>query len=277
MEKPPIYSISPVSETSGKEKGFMILTDRLEPMQNHLGRAYLPLSQKLAELLVKDINEILPLKFQLEEKKPKSILSYEEVLTHPRFLEIRKAQEKMSIAICVHNTLLEVREDSNFRLELHPVIQWDFLYRMSPGPKEKMEQMQAAAEAIEWLESDWVDLPANYANSVEEMEADEVPFVPQVILDRLHKELVTMSLEELVAVWFLYDFFHRFSITLPILWVKGFISGATLEDSYYLMASGFSPKEIRKFRKEDGDFLQRRLGFLREYLEVGRSHSKDPN
>jgi hypothetical protein len=273
MEKPPMYSISPASATSGKEKEFLILTDFQEPMQNHLGRAYLPLSQKVAEGLVKDINEILPLKFQLDEKKPKIKLSYEEVLNHPRFREIRKAQEKISFAVCVHNTLLEVKDDTGFRLEVHPVIQWDFLYRMSPGPREKMEQMQAAAEAIQWLGKDWVDLPANYASSVEEMEADEVPFVPQVILDRLHRALVTMTLEELVAVWVLYDSFNRFSITLPILWVKGFISGATLEDSYYVMASGFSPKEIRKFRKEEGDFLRRRLGFLREYLEANKTNN----
>lgn len=272
MQKPPMYSISPASETRGKEKEFMILTDLQEPMQNHLGRAYLPLSQKVAEVLVRDINDILPLKFQLDEKKPKSKLSYEEVLTHPQLREIRKAQEKISFAVCVHNTLLEVKDDPGFRLELHPVIQWDFLYRMSPGPREKMEQMQATAEAIEWLGSDWVDLPANYANSVEEMEADEVLFVPQVILDRLHRLLVTMTLEELVAVWYLHEFFQRFSITLSILWVKGFISGATLEDSYYVMASGLSPKEIRKFRREEGDFLRRRLGFLREYLEAHKTN-----
>jgi hypothetical protein len=203
MVKPPMYSISPASPTCEQEKEFLILTDFQEPMENHLGRAYLPLSEKVAKVLVKDINEILPVTFQWDGKKPKSKLSYEEVLTHSQFREIRKAQEKISFAVCVHNTVMEVKDDSRFRLELHPVIQWDFLYRMSPGPREKMEQMQAAAEAIRWLGSDWVDLIGNYANSVEEMEADEVPFVPQVILDRLHRLLVTMTLEELVAVWVL--------------------------------------------------------------------------
>lgn len=274
MEKPPKYSIFPASEIYPEGKGFLIQDDNLLPIAGHPEYGDLPASKKVANILVKDINDIILLDAYLDEGDPKKGYTYSEVSKHPKFRDIRKKQEQMSFALSVHRTLKGVQNDPKFRLELEHVIQWDFLYRMSPGPIEKMEQIQATAPAIQWLGKDWVDLPGNYVSTLEEMEADEIPFVPQIILDRLYAEIAGMTLPEQVAVWYLYEFFQRFSITIPILWVKGIVSSVCLEDSYYVLASDFSLKEIRSIRKQEGDFVQKRLGYLRRYLKATRSHMK---
>jgi hypothetical protein len=146
---------------------------------------------------------------------------------------------------------------------------------MSPGPKEKMEQMEAAHEAIHWLGKDWVDLPGNYARTFEDMEADEIPFVPQSILDRLNTEVATMTKPEQVAVWYLYEFFNRYSITIPILWVKGALSSTCLEESYYVFSSDVSLKSLRLKRKKGENFIQRRLAYLRQYLQAFRLDTQE--
>jgi hypothetical protein len=200
MEKPPKYTIQPASEMLEGKKGFLIYNDNQLPMSNHQGFNCMALPKCIASVIVKDINEILLLDTYLEEGDPKKAYSYSEVSKHPKFLEIRKKQEMQSFAIGVHNTLMAVVDDPTFGLELEKVIQWDFLYRMSPGPKEKMEQMEATYEAIHWLGKDWVDLPGNYARTFEDMEADEIPFVPQSILDRLQAEVATMTKAEQVEI-----------------------------------------------------------------------------
>ena len=270
MEKPPKYNIQPASEKLEGKKGFLIYNDNQLPMSNHQGFHYMALPKGVASVIVKDINEILLLDTYLEEGDRKKAYSYSEVSKHPKFLEIRKKQEMQSFTIGVHNTLMAVVDDPTFGLELEKVIQWDFLYRMSPGPKEKMEQMEAAHEAIHWLGKDWVDLPGNYARTFEDMEADEIPFVPQSILDRLNAEVATMTKPEQVAVWYLYEFFNRFSITIPILWVKGALSSTCLEESYYVFSSDVSLKSLRLKRKKGENFIQRRLAYLRQYLQAFR-------
>lgn len=270
MEKPPKYSIFPASEIDPDRKGFLIQNDNLHPIAGHPDYGSMPATKKIANILVKDINEIILLDAYLDEGDPKKGYSYSEVSKHPKFREIRKKQEQMSFALCVHRRLLEFQNDREFGIGLEQVIQWDFLYRLSPGLGEKMEQIQATVPAIKWLGKDWVDLPGNYAGTFEEMEADEIPFVPQVILDRLNAEIATMTLAEQVSVWYLYEFFQRFSITIPILWVKGVVSSPCLEDSYYVLASDFSLKEIRSIREQEGNFVQRRLSYLRQYLKANR-------
>jgi len=145
---------------------------------------------------------------------------------------------------------------------------------MSPDPKEKMKQVIASKEAIRWLGEDWKDLQGNYAGSLEEMEELEIPFVSQILFDRLNTELESMNLEEKVAVWFLYEFFQRFSITMPILWVKGIIRSDNFENSYYALSSDFSLEEVQKIRTEEGDFVQRRLSHLKKYLNAWKSTLK---
>ncbi len=274
MEKPPKYSVIPAAEISKERKGFVIRNDSFLPILGLSIFGDAPISKKQANILVKDINEIILLDAYLDEGDPKKGYTYSEVSKHPKFKEIREKQEQMSFALSVHRTLWAVQNDPKFRLELEYVIHWDMLYRMSPGPIEKMEQIQASAPAINWLGKHWVDLPANYVSTIEDMEAEEIPFVPRVILDLLKDEIASMSLPEQVAVWYLYELFQRFSITLPILWVNGLISSACLEDSYYVSTSDFSLKEIRRIRKEEGGFVQKRLSYLRQYLKANRAIEK---
>lgn len=275
MEKSPKYSISSASETIKEEKGFLIYNDNMQLMANHFGVVYSPICKKVAMVLVKDINEILLLDAYLDDEDRKKGFTYSKVSKNPKFHEFSKKQELMSFAVCVHNTLIAVQNDPNFCLDVEKVIQWDFLYRMSPGPVENMKQMQASEAAIQWLGKDWVDLPGDYVSTLEEMEIDDIPFVPQLIVDRLTTEIATMTKPEEVAVWYLYEFFDCFSITIPILWVKGLVPTTVLEESYYILTSGFSRKKIRAIRKQEENFVQRRLSYLRKYLSTIQPNNKD--
>jgi|GEM_PF-2953382 len=262
------YSVSRNSSKNNSPNNYLIFDGEKQVLKNHLGTTYPPLFNDTAEILVAELNEIIAMDTYLVNKNDTTIaLSPEEVINHPNYAEIRKKQEMQSFSVCVHNTLLAIEDFSQFKLPIQELIQWDLLYRMSPGPIEKMEQVHVVFDAIQWLGKDWIDLPANYTGSLEEMTDQEVPFVPANIQQRLQKELLTMSQAEQIAVWYLYEFFQQFSITLPILWVMGIISSTTLEDSYYVLASDFSPLEIRDIRKKEGDFVQRRLEYLRRYLE----------
>lgn len=274
MEITTAYTILPISKGLGGEGGFLIITDFQEPMQNHLGIDYPPLPKKIAELLVEDINEILLEDTLLEEVKNQKKSNPEEVTLHPNFRFIRQEQERMSFSVCVQNTLLAMENEPDFSVQLDRLIQWDFLYRMSSGPKEKMKQIIAARHAIKWLGKDWKDLQGNYAGSLEEMEELEIPFVSQELIDRLKIELESMNLEEKVAVYFLFEFFQRFSITMSILWVKGIIRGCKVEDSYFVFAADLSPEEIKKIRAEEGNLVQRRLSHLKKYLNAVKSIQK---
>jgi hypothetical protein len=207
----------------------------------------------------------------LENEGSSNVLTPKEVRKHPMYSEIRKKQEMQSFAVCVQNTLLAIEDFDQFKLPIHELIQWDLLYRMSPGPIEKMEQIQVVHEAIQWLGTDWIDLPANYTGSIQEMKTEEIPFVPQRIINRLKEELESMNEAEQIAIWYLYEFFQQYSITLPLLWARGVITSPVFEDSYYVLASDFSPDEIRKIRKKEGDFVQQRLKYLRKYLMANHS------
>ena len=274
MERPPEYTILPILKSVRGEEGFLIITDFQEPMQNHLGKDYAPLPKKIAQILAEDINEILLEDTLLDEVKNQKKINSEEVTPHSNYKLIRQEQERMSFSVCVQNTLLAIENEPDFPVQLEKLIQWDFLYRMSPDPNEKMKQVVASKDAINWLGKDWKDLQGNYAGSLEEMEELEIPFVSQVLIDRLKIELESMNLEEKVAVWFLYEFFQRFSITMSILWVKGIIRGYTLEESYYQFTADFSLEEIKKIRAEEGDLVQRRLSHLKKYLNALKSIKK---
>lgn len=268
MKKALAYSIKPATDISPIGKGYLIYDDQQQLMQNHIGSVYPSLPKNVAQILANDINEIITKDTFLRKGKIREKLSPEEVTHQPNFRLIRQEQERMSFSVCVQNTHMAIENEPDFSIQLDKLIQWDFLYRMSPGPKEKMKQVIASKQAIRWLGKDWKDLQGNYAGSLEEMEELEIPFVSQILIDRLKIELESMNLEEKVAVWFLYEFFERFSITMPILWVKGIIRSVDLENSYYSLSSDSSMEEVQKIRTEEGDFVQRRLSYLKKYLNA---------
>ncbi len=253
------------------EKGFALVDDFSNPIKTHLGSNYPPLPLETAKVLAEDIFELINAQFYIGEEKNRMSLQPNEVLIHPDRFKIRKEQERTSFCVCVENTLIEIKNKKDFELPLQHLIQWDGLYRMSPNPNAKMDQITTCEQAIAYLGADWKDLPANYCQTLEEMEAEEVDFVAESLVNRLMKIFNELTLTEKVAVWFLYEFFQRYSITIPLLWVKGLVDEACVEDSFYALASGFSQKEIKKMKKVEGDFVQRRLFFLKDYLTTKKS------
>ncbi|MGM0944498.1 MAG: hypothetical protein ACQEW9_04885 [Bacteroidota bacterium] len=266
MNKNNCYSIV---ATQNRE-GYQIKNDFNQLMETHLDKVYTPLPKAIAEILIADMNDILAQDIYPDPDNQEITLSPEEVINHPQFKEIRKQQESTSFSVSVHNTLLSIENEQDFDLELEKVLHWDLLFRMSPGPTEKMEQVAAADAALQWLGKDWTDLPANYASSIQEMKENEISFVDEKVISRLNTKLSSMNLIEKIAVWYLYEFFQRFSITLPILWVKGIIDGISLENSYYVFTSELTLDEIPEIRKEEGGFLQHRLRHLHNYLDTYR-------
>jgi hypothetical protein len=250
------------------ENGFFLLDDLSNPIKTHLGSDYPPLPFGILKILAEDINEIIVNKAYGSQGKKRKAKLQDEVLVNPGRSKIRKDQESMSFSLCVENTLIEMGVEKDIELPLQYLIQWDMLYRMSPDPHAKMDQMSACEQAISYLGKDWKDLPANYCQDLQQMNEEKVPFVAEGLIGRLTHLMEDMVPAEKVAVWFLYEFFQRYSITIPLLWVKGLVDSENMEDSFYTLASDFSENEIKKMKKEEGDFVQRRLKYLREYLMV---------
>lgn len=224
---------------------------------------------EVALVITEDINDILLQDVFLEEGERNKALKPIEVSRHPKFAKIRQEQQMMSFCIAIEKIIIEKAQKNiiDFNLEVAPDIHWDLLYRMSSDPHAKMDQIQTCKESITWLGDDWKDLIANYAQSVEEMKKINVPFVREKLILRLQRLIDEMTPLERITVSFLYQFFQQYSITIPVLWVKGLISGDELENAYYALASDFSFEEILKMKNEENDFVQKRLDYLKRYLE----------
>ncbi|MCH6198611.1 hypothetical protein MMU07_03400 [Aquiflexum sp. LQ15W] len=269
----PRYTLDKDWDGTGR---FYILNDNCLLMLRSDGDPFPPYPKEAAEILLEDINEILSQKVFINEGEKQRALTPKEVSRHVKFRIIRQEQQLMSFCVRLEEMIAnpEPETEKIADLKLEERIQWDLLYRMSPDPHVKMDQLQACYEAIHWLGADWKDLMANYASDMEEMREMDIPFVAASLTQRLQQEVDSMTLPEKLAVAFLYGFFHGFSITIPILWVRGKISVDAFEDACNSLLMEFSQEELIKMKNEGGDFVSKRLAFLKRFLEE-KAHTED--
>ena len=136
-----------------------------------------------------------------------------------------------SFVYCVLNTIIERKrndEEFNHEIDISEAIQYDRVYRLNPGPPMLLLELQVVEPLKKFLGDRYVDLPLKYAQSIDEMKENEVPFVPNDIMKAFQELLSEFNEAENFAVELLFNYFNSFSITLPILWVAGKLTSKEL-------------------------------------------------
>ena len=226
---------------------YHILSPEKEPLLDHRGETFPKLSENVSKNLAGDLN---------------SIFEYNE--THHNYGGGHNEELKKSFFYCVISTMQAyAKENALPQLEVTNQMQWDRLFRLSPGPPFNLFQLKATEKARDFLGDNWVDLPLNYSQSLEDMEHEDVEFVPEVTVKKIESSVKMMSPAELIMVNLLYNFFDYFSITIPVLWVSGKIGDEDFIAAYWALHREEDLYELNEEEYEFPRFLMNRLLFLK--------------
>ncbi|MBA6151460.1 hypothetical protein [Gelidibacter maritimus] len=228
-------------------------------LKNHKNKPYPNLSERASQNLIDDLNAVnlknRELIFQNNSEKDALV----EIAAHNR----SNRELNQSLCYCVISTLMEYQEhNSTIELELELSIQWDRLFRLTPGPPYLLIELRNTAEAQEFFGQDYVNLPLNYCQSVEEMEENKIELVPENTIKIVADLVQEMSMAEKVMVDILYNLFQYFSITIPILWVAGKIDDEAFIASYYALHMNVDIYEMDHIEFERPSFEMNRLLYL---------------
>lgn len=241
---------------------YQILDSDQGVIMTHMNTPFPELSKESSQILLDDLNAI----YNYNEKF--------HMLGGGSDEELRQ-----SFGYCVLSTVEAYSKNDMFpELDITDQIQWDRLFRLSPGPPHLLSQLRATEQAREFLGKHWVDLPLNYSGSIEEMETDEVEFVPEETVNTIVKLVEAMNPEELIMVNVLYNFFDYFSITLSVLWVSGKIGDDEFIAAYWAFHHDENLYELNESDYEYPRFLINRLEYLRmlqqQYNQKDKSLTK---
>ncbi len=239
------------SRITEDEQLFTILDCNKKPLKTHLGASFPKLSENVSKNLLSDLNDIFSFN--------------EESINLFSFINGGNEEElKRSFFYCVLSTMYTYNQEGLLpELEIENQIQWDRLFRFTPGPPHILNQLKATETAREYLGEHWVDLPLNYCSSLEQMKEDAVEFVPDATVAKIQSLVNEMSPAELIMVNILYNFFDYFSITLPILWVSGKINDHAFVASYWAFYHHEDFYELNENEYEYPRFLMNRLLHLK--------------
>jgi hypothetical protein len=239
----------------------------------HYDNAYPALPYEIAEILCEDLNEINLRNLEQSRKSKRSESVVAQIHTAYLGNELRE-----SLSYCVLSTLLEGNaSDINwtFRMPITPHIHWDRLFRISPQPPMFQNELSAVNVLKPLLRSKWIDLPLNYASTVQEIEEGGYGLVSEEIITELNSKMNGLDKVENFAVELLYNFVERFSITLPIMWVSKMISADTFIDLYrvFVFEQSITPRSPKQ--KEYRKYLFNRMSHLRATIESIRNIGAD--
>lgn len=240
------YNLKQVSED-----GYLIIDHIGEVIKNHNNKVFPALSENIARNLCEDLNYI--------NQKNSGLLNYNisnEVKEIHELLGNNELRE--SFAYCIIATMMEYQGKS-FDLNIETNIQWDSVFRLGQDPKKKRLEVAILKKAKKHLSANWVNLPLNSSECLEDMQDDKMAFVPDEIINELNEIVMNMSTVERFMVDLIYNFMDSFSITLPILWVAGKIDEDYLVDVYWVFMYGINPMKMKEEAYEEVCFLKNRL------------------
>ena len=240
------------------EDAFLIIGPDGLAIKNHMDEDFPALSENVARNLCQDLNDI--------NKKNRGYLKQEDDGLENAFLlmdnELLGNELRESFAYCVISTMMHAKGRS-FDLDIAKTLQWDRVFRLSPGPPQLQLELGILEKAKTYLKSPWVNLPLNYSHSLAEMKEEGIEFVPDDILNELVALANSMPPVERFMVDLIYNYMDCFSITLPILWVAGHCNEDYLVDAYGVFKNGVNPDELEAEPYEELRFLKNRLLFLK--------------
>jgi hypothetical protein len=216
-------------------------TDSNEFICTHCDTPYPPLPLDSSELLLEDINNF---SLSLNESYIYCCLS--------TLIELK-----------INNGKFDINKDVLYQ------IQWDRAYRGMPDPYFNMVEKHFKAKVYEFLEDKMVDLPLNYAESLEELEADKNNCVPETIITAFEELMKSFNQLELFAVILLNNLFQGVNFSMTVFWVANKITDIEFIEAGLVLNGQKEDLKSIKFNvkeKKQIDSYQKRLLSFRIFL-----------
>jgi hypothetical protein len=253
-----IYTRKEISENA-----FQVLDSDGNTLKNHNGKPYPTLSTNISSNLIGDLNDICKKYYKTnEDTEIRDENLFNNVLAKLSGEELRE-----SFAYCLLSSLIEYEEQKmDIELEFEGQMQWDRLFRLNNSSNTGILELNKTQKARAYFDCKWKNFGLNYSRNLEEMNADQIEFVSDEIIQEIKVIVDSMDISKRVAVNILYNFCEYFSITIPILWVAGKITDEDFVSSYWALQYGTDIAELNQTNFEEPRFLMNRLLYLKTIL-----------
>ena len=213
-------------------------------LKTHLQGEFIPWPTDVAQLLANDLN------------------------ASPQHADLRE-----SLVYCLLSTFCEEKQPQ-FELFVEDDLQWDAAYRLSDDDEIAALQYESIAPLIRFLKDDWVTLPENTCQTVEEMREADIDFVPGEIVNGFLDFTQGYNQFQKYSVELLQSIFGGIHLSMILLWVSRKVSSEDLMKSSLFLSCSKEDLENRKFSKserEDIESFSAKLDALKQALYLLRS------
>jgi hypothetical protein len=213
-------------------------------LKTHLQGEFIPWPNDVAQLLANDLNAL------------------------PQHADLRE-----SLVYCLLSTFCEEKQPQ-FELFVEDDLQWDAAYRLSDDDEIAALQYESIAPLIRFLKDDWVTLPENTCQTVEEMREADIDFVPGEIVNGFLDFTQGYNQFQKYSVELLQSIFGGIHLSMILLWVSRKVSSEDLMKSSLFLSCSKEDLENRKFSKserEDIESFSAKLDALKQALYLLRS------
>lgn len=213
-------------------------------LKTHLQGEFIPWPTDVAQLLANDLNAL------------------------PQHADLRE-----SLVYCLLSTFCEEKQPQ-FELFVEDDLQWDAAYRLSDDDEIAALQYESIAPLIRFLKDDWVTLPENTCQTVEEMREADIDFVPGEIVNGFLDFTQGYNQFQKYSVELLQSIFGGIHLSMILLWVSRKVSSEDLMKSSLFLSCSKEDLENRKFSKserEDIESFSAKLDALKQALYLLRS------
>jgi len=238
-QRPFAIRVSPLRSDYG-----VIFNGQGQPLKTHLNSDFKHWPTPLAQLLAEDLNAM------------------------PTHADVRE-----SLVFCLLSTFCE-EENPSFELFVEDDLQWDAAYRLSDDEEIAEFQYESIEPLVRFLKDDWVTLPQNTCQNIEEMRLQEVDFVPGEIVNRWLTYTENFNQFQIYSVELLQSIFGGIHLSMILLWVGRKLSSEDLMKSSLFLSCSKEDLENRKFTKqerEDIAVFSVKLDALRQALYLLRT------
>lgn len=254
-----VYSLKPLENNMA-----LVLGPDDAPITTHWDTEYPPLNKDIAQILADDLNSIYERNFE----NAKDQVDENEYLKAKEDAELLSIELRESFIYCVLSTFIEAPGDYEHNVSVN-AIQWDRVFRLSPGPPSLQIEMAAVEPIKKALKSDWVNLPLNYAQSLEEMEEDEyAEFVPVEIIQEADEILSGLNKYQRFIILLLGKFFENFSVIAVMLFANDMLSSKELLNMYYAFNRGRKYEDVEEEDQVGFKYKLQRLEYLKRFMNL---------
>jgi hypothetical protein len=198
-----------------QENNFWVITYKGNKVLNHKGHVLRIARKKDAQALVDDYDNNFKGDFTSNQSLLYSYLS--------TYYEFKKSGAE------------------EYEIEVKLLIQWDRLYRLNPGPPLILYESKVIEDAKNFLGDYYINLPLNYAQSIEEIPKENL--VPSATVRKIREIVDELSIPRKIALDIAMSYLNNFSVTMLILWLSGEITTLNLIIASETFFNGWDVKD----------------------------------